>query len=572
MNTSHPSSGGGSPSGEAVFRSASLPCLSGRWPGAAGWTPLRNQSRMKALVILYALGALAIFAHAREIDLVQNSGFEVASGDPPKPEGYAMTGAAFWGRLGGVIDFATNGVIFPGAARDGGAVGQLVRNIDQSKGRWLSFRFRGLAEHGFVVSGETLKMKMEFFSKNGANYLDCATRAIDGEIETDRKNLTVNGDYHKLGAAVWRTYELEELIPFPEVDAVKISVFYGHGAATTQQLHAAFLIDDFSLIQRSASMTGRIDPATARSATAQKAPVDESKLIPLGGRWFYEPASGEFAPSVSAPLTVTEENADRLYYKSDRLLNPFINNMTAWLRAGYKDEAGNIVTKDRFVADNVVLTFKGDGFLTIKARNLPNHPTAKFPGFNPSFIQEFNRTYRLPLEPVVNPNAVAMNDSDRNGALPMGGIGVAVNGVVFYNPFDATMTDASNIMDYCCGHPSPDNRYHYHKYPICVNTPFVDKGDAHSQVIGFAFDGFPIYGPYEAAGVMARDSTSNPLNAFNGCYDKERGWHYHVTPGKFPYIIGGFFGKVESGNLDHFRGPPGLRLPYGGKLAQPLAP
>jgi hypothetical protein len=71
---------------------------------------------------------------------------------------------------------------------------------------------------------------------------------------------------------------------------------------------------------------------------------------------------------------------------------------------------------------------------------------------------------------------------------------------------------------------------------------------------------------------MARDSTSNPLNAFNACYDKERGWHYHVTPGKFPYIIGGFFGKVESGNLDHFRGPPGLRLPYGGKLGQPLAP
>jgi hypothetical protein len=102
------------------------------------------------------------------------------------------------------------------------------------------------------------------------------------------------------------------------------------------------------------------------------------------------------------------------------------------------------------------------------------------------------------------------------------------------------MEDASSIMDRCCGHPSPDNRYHYHKYPICVNTPFVDKGNAHSPVIGFALDGLPVYGPYEEADVMARDSKTNPLNAFNAHYDAVRGWHYHVTPGKFPYIIGGY--------------------------------
>ena len=100
-----------------------------------------------------------------------------------------------------------------------------------------------------------------------------------------------------------------------------------------------------------------------------------------------------------------------------------------------------------------------------------------------------------------------------------------------------------------------------HKYPICVNTPFVDKGYALSEVIGFAFDGFPIYGPYEAAGVMAKDSTSNPLNAFNACYDPVRGWHYHVTPGKFPYITGGYFGKVERSNFERIGGPGGPGSP-----------
>jgi hypothetical protein len=506
---------------------------------------------MKALYALFGIFFWAGLTSAREVNLVQNPGFEEVDA-ASQPVHYEMKGAAFWGLLGSEIDFATHGIIFPGEAPNGGSIAQLVR-LDPAKGRWIDFRFRGLAEDGFSVPDNSLKIKIEFYSKNGANYLDCASLPFYDQIETDRKNLTVNGDYHQGGAAVWRSYELEELLPFQEVDAVKVIVSYDSGHATTSQ-HAAFLVDDFSLVQHDRSVTGRVDPAD-RVAAVKAATVDTARLVSLGGRWYYDPAPGEIAGG-SAPLVVTEENADRLFYKSDRLINPFLNNMTAWLRAGYKDEQGNIVTKDRFVPDNVVLTFKGDGFLTLTSKNLPNHPTAKFPGFNPSYIEEMTKTYRLPLVPVLDPNAKAMDDADRNGALPMGPIGVAVNGVVFYNPFDATMSDATNIMDYCCGHPSPFNQYHYHKYPICVNTPFVDKGDAPSEVIGFAFDGLPIYGPYQSAGVMAKDSTTNPLNDFNACDDDVRGWHYHVTPGKFPYVIGGYFAKVEASNTMHL-GPPG---------------
>jgi len=499
------------------------------------------------------------WAGAREINLVQNPGFEsVSAGN--LPDDYELKGAAFWGHLGGWDDFATNGIIFPGDSPNGAAVSQFVQGIDQSKGRWITFSFRGLAEDGFSVPNDTLKMKIEFYSKNGADYLDCASRTIYEDIERDRKDLAVNGDYRVRGAAVWRGYDLEELMPFAEVDAVRIIVSCESSVATTAT-HAAFLIDDFSLVQRDVSLTGRVDPMVAHPPAPIQS-VDESKLVALGGRWYYLPNAGE-AVSPPAPLVVTEENADRLFYKSDRLINPFLKNMTAWLRPGYLDEQGNLVTKDQFVPDNVVLTFKGDGFLTLRSKNLPNHPTAKFPGFNPNHIQEMDETFRLPLEPVINPQAVAMDDSDRNGALPMGPIGVAVNGVVFFNPFDAAMRDASNIMDYCCGHPSPNNQYHYHKYPICVNTPFADRGDGPSQVIGFAFDGLPIYGPYQEAGVMAKDSTTNPLNAFNACYDPVRGWHYHVTPGKFPYLIGGYFAKVEPSNIQR----PPLRL--GGAFPPP---
>lgn len=544
-------------------------------PTAAGLTPrsdprersLRradNQRVCSKLLLCAALAlswsVLPLTGEAGEVNLVENPGFESVSGQVPRPEGYTLQGSAFWGLLGSSLDIASHGLIFPGKAEFGGGVSQIVKGIDQSKGRWLDFRFRGLAEKGFVVTGRTLKMKMEFFSHGGTNYLDCASRDLDDEILRDRKNLTVNGDYHVNGAAVWRTYELEELLPFKEVDTVKISISYANGAAPVNAQHAAFLVDDLSLVQHPSSTTGKVDPAAARRQPEPKNSLNPADLVSLGGRWYYLPNPDE---KIATPLTVKDANADRLFYKTDRYLNPFQYNMTAWMHPGYKDEGGSVITEDTFVPDNVVLDFKGDGYLRITTRNLPNHPTAKFPGLNPSYIQESTRTYYLPLEPKIDPQAKAVDELNKNRALPMGPIGIAVNGVVFFNPFDANMLDASNIMDYCCGHPNQDNLYHYHKYPICVNTPFIDKGDAPSQVIGFAFDGLPIYGPYQSAGVMAKDSTTNPLNAFNACFDEVRGWHYHVTPGKFPYVIGGFFAKVESNNVGHF-GPRGGRPGMGG--------
>ena len=205
------------------------------------------------------------------------------------------------------------------------------------------------------------------------------------------------------------------------------------------------------------------------------------------------------------------------------------------------------------MTDAVVISFT-DKHLVMKSKNLPNHPTAVFPDRtrfidgNPNYIREQRDTWFIPLEPKVNSSHVAMTMENKRG-LPMGPIGVATNGVVFFNPFDhIAEADAVWRLDRCCGHPSPFYEYHYHKYPVCVNTPWADDGTAHSLLIGFAFDGFPVYGPYEAPGELAKDSKTNPLNEFNLHDDPSRGPHYHVTPGKFPHIIGGYWGEVDSNN------------------------
>jgi hypothetical protein len=42
------------------------------------------------------------------------------------------------------------------------------------------------------------------------------------------------------------------------------------------------------------------------------------------------------------------------------------------------------------------------------------------------------------------------------------------------------------------------------------------------------------------------------LDECNGHSDESRGYHYHVTPGKFPYITGGYFGEPERSNNHEF--------------------
>lgn len=195
--------------------------------------------------------------------------------------------------------------------------------------------------------------------------------------------------------------------------------------------------------------------------------------------------------------------------------------------------------------DQVRLSHERD-VLVIQSQGYPNHPTAAFPNSgNPNSIRVQEFVFRLPLVPRVAPQITR---------LPMGPVGVALNGVVFFNPFEQGGMNAvagySEVwLDSCCGHPQETGVYHYHKFPTCVKSPFPDDGQRHSPVIGFAFDGFPIHGPYESQGVMAKDLQGrSALDVCNGHHDPVRGYHYHVTPGRFPYVIGGYRGVPEPSN------------------------
>jgi hypothetical protein len=490
------------------------------------------------------LPLLLILAAEPEVkNRVQNS--QVTEVDGQLPRHFELTGAAAWRARGRTEEVAMPFVVLDSAgANSSGAVSQKISGIDARTNRWYRFEIMGLPEPNFLVGNDGLFLKVEYFSKNGTTPLDGIVQSIYPQVLAARKNLDVNGNLNKLGSVVWTRYAVDFQLPFPEIDTLKVTVGFKQGQGNGQQ-YAGFFATDFCL-------KSIADPATRMAVKPNKIDVTPLDLTPLGGHWFVQ------GTSTDRPTNFTTENAHRLFYRDDRYSNPFAENTTAWLRKGYLDKAGKLVDQDRFVSDNVIVRFD-ENYMYVQAKNLPNHPTANFPGtqgpggWNPHYIQEQNATYRIPLNPKKNPNAIAMNKNNSNRALPMGAIGIAVNGVIFFNPFDAGSEDAHDVMDRCCGHAGPQNMYHYHKYPVCVKSPFADTGEEHSPLIGWAFDGYPIYGPYESKGVMAKDLKENPLNEFNIHFDEVRGWHYHVTPGKFPYVIGGYWGEATRGRAG---GPP----------------
>ncbi len=89
-------------------------------------------------------------------------------------------------------------------------------------------------------------------------------------------------------------------------------------------------------------------------------------------------------------------------------------------------------------------------------------------------------------------------------AVPLGHFGVWIDGVSMYNAWDAVSYNSLGVwqrnayvwekisFDSCNGHPDGSSEYHIHVNPVCLYT--ISSTTKHSPLLGFAFDGFPVYG------------------------------------------------------------------------------
>lgn len=124
---------------------------------------------------------------------------------------------------------------------------------------------------------------------------------------------------------------------------------------------------------------------------------------------------------------------------------------------------------------------------------------------------------------------ITLNPQQNNGPLfiaPYGHIGIWKNGVSIYNPKDAksyltkntwyqnAFYFEGNTFDNCLGHPNQLLEYHTHVNPRCLYT--VTDSSQHAPILGYAFDGFPIYGAWgfrnaDGSGGVTRMKTSYRL-------------------------------------------------------------
>ena len=152
---------------------------------------------------------------------------------------------------------------------------------------------------------------------------------------------------------------------------------------------------------------------------------------------------------------------------------------------------------------------------------------------NPNSIQSQNISFSLPLYPSM---------ADTPSCVPMGMIGVALNGVAIFNALDAAGRDAvaHETQDICDGHPQSDGIYHYHGPSPCM--PGVN---GNNELVGYALDGFGIYSKYDANGVEQTDAdldachgTTSPV-MWNG---KMVNMYHYVLTQEYPYTLGCFRG------------------------------
>ncbi|MCA9390337.1 YHYH protein [candidate division WWE3 bacterium] len=212
---------------------------------------------------------------------------------------------------------------------------------------------------------------------------------------------------------------------------------------------------------------------------------------------------------------------------------------------------------------------------TLAGNDLPTyHTTGTYPisstddaynyDRNPNAISKQSLSLSLPTNPTIaaNPQCVG------------GEVGIMLSGVLIFSAFDAGGRDAvaTEVQDSCQGHPQESGYYHYHGWSSCLQDDHAEG--EHSDLVGYAFDGFGIYGLKGEQGV---EISSEDLDECHGHthfiewdgISKEM-YHYHMTQ-DFPYSVSCFKGEPVTKALSSNQSGqgPGNNLPPNGPPPPP---
>ena len=194
---------------------------------------------------------------------------------------------------------------------------------------------------------------------------------------------------------------------------------------------------------------------------------------------------------------------------------------------------------------------EGD-WLHVGTRAVPDHGSPYFPAgdsrheafqgsnpmghrfhHSPTQIAPHDMILRIPLKP--EPAAAVLRT-------PMGPIGIALNGVPFFNQYAGNGQSLSHEIvsfDQYNGHPTPHGMYHYHAEPMALTKRF-----GRDALLGVLLDGFPVYGGIENGREVRNADLDECHGHSHATNDFPAGiYHYHTTMQE-PYLNGrGFYGQ-----------------------------
>jgi len=181
------------------------------------------------------------------------------------------------------------------------------------------------------------------------------------------------------------------------------------------------------------------------------------------------------------------------------------------------------------VSANVQTVQYSTNWVYVSTKGIPSYITGPFLDGNPSLATSQNAIFKISLNPVQNTG----NPTNTNG----GNIGIFINGVALFDYRDGvSWKNSTNALaggplggmgdgvwnrdaipaekagfDCAKGHPAMGN-YHHHQNPSAFNLDltvisnicdiyaadglYLINATQHSPLIGYSYDGFPIYGAY----------------------------------------------------------------------------
>lgn len=221
------------------------------------------------------------------------------------------------------------------------------------------------------------------------------------------------------------------------------------------------------------------------------------------------------------------------FSQTNPVITSWLQNTTGIMGSHYV--SGNSTPITDAVEANCQSVQYSSNWVYVSTNGIPSYITGPFLDGNPSQATDQNAIFRFPLVPTQNTGTPT--------ATTMGNIGVFINGVALFDYRDGVAWDnSSNALcggpgnplcpggpgatmpwnrdavlaerpgfDCSKGHPAMGN-YHHHQNPSAYNLDltvisnicdlyaadglYTINSTEHSPLIGFAYDGFPIYGAY----------------------------------------------------------------------------